>query len=105
MRVHFQTDGGVAHFPALQKALTVDTAVLPAQEAASLEELVRAAQFFSRPPESGSAAPGAADYRTYTISVEDSENSHTIRVSEPVQDPALEALINSLQNRQRSLIP
>ena len=97
MRIHFQSDGGIAYFPGLNKPIDVDTASLPPQSAAELERLVGAARFFTQPARVGVANPGAADYRTYTISVEDSGRSHTIQVIEPIQDPSLQALIDRLR--------
>lgn len=103
MRIQFQTDGGIAYFPGLSQPFTVDTASLPPQEAAELEALVRSARFFTRPARIGAVGPGAADYRTYTISVEDVGQSHTIKAIEPIEDPSLQALIDRLRARQRGL--
>ena len=101
MRIQFHSEGGFAHFPGLSRPVTVDTAAMSPQESAELEELVRAARLFTRPARVGSPGPGAADYRTYTISVEEAGQSHTIQVIEPVEDPSLQALIDRLRARQR----
>ena len=101
VRIAFTEDGGLAVFPGLQKSVTLDTAALPPDEAGQLEDLVAAAQVFQRPAEP--AMPrGAADYRSYTITVEHGERQHTIRVSEPVTDRTLQALIAALQARAAS---
>jgi len=102
VRIHFQTEGGFAYFPGLSKPVTVDTASLPSADAAELEGLVHAARFFDQPAQMGSPGAGAADYRTYTISVEDAGQSHTIRAIEPVGDPSVQALIDALRVRQRN---
>ena len=66
------------------------------------ENLFRGADFFSRPEEVGAPAPGAADHRYYTITAKDDGRSHTIRVTEAVQDTALQALIDYLLAEQRT---
>jgi hypothetical protein len=102
VRIQFQTEGGIAHFPGLSRPLIVDTTSLPPVECAQLEALVRAAVFFNLPAQVGFPSPKAADYRTYTITVEDAGRLHMIRVTEPVADPSLEALIDALRTRQRN---
>jgi hypothetical protein len=97
MRITFQSDGGFAYFPGLDRPVTVDTSELPGDQAARIEGLVRAAGFFERPAQSRAAAPGAADHRTYTISVDDGAQSHTVTTTDPVEDPGLSALIGHLQ--------
>jgi hypothetical protein len=101
MRITFQSDGGFGYFPGLNRPVTVDTSELPGDDAARIEGLVRAAGFFERPAESRAAPAGAADHRTYTISVDDGARSHTVTVSDPVEDPGLDALIGHLQAEQR----
>jgi len=101
VRIQFQTEGGIAHFPGLSQPITIDTSSLAPAESAALEDLVRAARFFTRPAQIGGSGPGAADYRTYTISIENAGLSHTIRAIEPVGDPSLQALIDALLARQR----
>jgi hypothetical protein len=101
VRIQFRSEGGFAHFPGLSKPMIVDTASLPAADAAELEQLVHEARFFTRPVQIGGPGAGGADYRTYTISVESAGQSHTIRVIEPVGDSSLQALIDGLRARQR----
>jgi hypothetical protein len=101
MRITFHSDGGFGYFPGLSRPVTLDTTELPGDEAARIEGLVRAAAFFERPAEGRAAAPGAADHRTYTISVDDGARAHTVTVTDPVEDPGLDALIGHLQAEQR----
>lgn len=101
MRITFQTEGGFAHFPGLNKPLTLDTSALPERDAAGLSDLVARADFFARAAQVG-AGEGKADYRTYNITVEDAGRSHSVRVVEPVEDPHLQALIDGLRSRQRA---
>jgi hypothetical protein len=101
VRIRFQCEGGFARFPGLSKPITVDTASLPAADAAELKSLVDRARFFKQPAQISRAGAGAADYRTYTICVEDTGRSHTIQATDPVADPSLQALIEALRVRQR----
>lgn len=107
MRVELKTEGGIAYFPGLSKPLVVDSAELESAAAAELERLVREAGFFDLPakvgsPTSGGApARGAADLRTYTLIVRDGRRRHTVRLTDPVGDENLAALITFLQNRRR----
>ena len=88
MRIRFQSEGGFGYFPGLSRPVTIDTAQLAPEKAAVIENLFRGADFFSRPEEVGAPAPGAADHRYYTITAKDDDRSHTIRVTEAVQDTA-----------------
>jgi hypothetical protein len=105
MQIQFQVEGGIAHFPGLSRPVTVDTSSLPPAQAAGLENLVRTSGFFQRPPQVGTPARGAADYRTYTIHVENGAQSHTVRIVEPVEDSSLQALIDALRAHQKQIVP
>lgn len=95
MRILFETRGGFACFPGLHKPLHIDTAKLTTAQASEIESRVRAAHFFDQP---GSMPPaGAADYRSYLITIEDGESSHTVQVVESTGDHSLLALINYLR--------
>jgi hypothetical protein len=104
LHIRFQSDGGLGYFPGLDEPLTIDTADLPPEEAARFEGLIGAADFFSRPETIGSPSPpGAADLRHHTISVDDDHGrSHTVEVTEPVVDAAIQALIDALRGAGKS---
>lgn len=102
MLIQFQSEGGVAYFPGLSQPVTVDTGQLPADQAAAVEGLVHTARFFDRSAQQRSAPPGAADYRQYTITVDDGGRRHTIRVDEPVDDPDLQRLVEYLTSQARA---
>ena len=95
MRVQFQMSGGVAFFPGLAKPTTIDVGALDEATQRELGELVRNADFFGLAPEL-SAPRGAADYRTYTITIEDDGRSHTVRTTDASAPPSLQALIGRL---------
>jgi Emfourin len=100
MQVQFQMEGGIAYFPGLNKPGTIDSDQLPEQEADELKRLVNAAHFFALPAVVGSPASGAADYRQYTITIEDAGKQHTVRVTDPIEDPNLQALVTNLRTRR-----
>jgi hypothetical protein len=101
MRIQFETEGGFAPIPGLSKPVTIDTTQLPAPEAAHIEGLVHNTSFFGLPAKLGAPMRGAADLRTYTITVEEGGQSHTIQVMEPPQDQNLAALVAHLRAVQR----
>ncbi|SDW60850.1 hypothetical protein SAMN05421504_1011035 [Amycolatopsis xylanica] len=100
MRITFESDGGFAVFPALQRPMTIDTADLPPATASELENLVRVAREQPRPV---SVSPTAgADQITHVITVEDDDGEHSLRLTEPVMDEAVQALIERLSELRRN---
>jgi hypothetical protein len=96
MRVQFKTDGGFVYLPERSAPVTIDTDDLPAEEANELERLLEAAGFFDL-PEAAAPPRGAADYLRYTISVTSPERSHTVRLTDPIEDPHVGALVDYLE--------
>jgi len=90
----------MAFFPGLNTPSTIDSDQLPGQEADELKRLVNAAHFFALPAVVGSPASGAADYRQYTITIEDAGKQHTVRVTDPIEDTNLQALVTNLKTRR-----
>jgi hypothetical protein len=103
MRVQFAMEGGIAYFPGLSQPVVIDSAALPPEEADELQQLVNATRFFELPTNVGTPPWGAADYRQYTIRIEDGERSHAIQLSDPVEDPHLQKLIRFLQAKARDI--
>jgi hypothetical protein len=103
MRVQFQSEGGLAFFPGLQRPISIDVDALPASDADRLRQLVRAANFFALPAHIGTPPPGAADMRTYTLTIEDGGQHHTVRIAEPITDATLQELVEALQAQARAL--
>jgi hypothetical protein len=102
MHIIFQVDGGLAYFPGLNAPFSIDTADMESQQALQVESMINNARFFDQPSHVGTPAPGAADYRTYTITVKDGQRSHLVQVSDPVGNTALQELIDYFQNLVRS---
>jgi hypothetical protein len=103
MRIELKTEGGIAHFPGLSKPVVIDSNELSVEEGAELTRLIESARFFERPSTVGTPPPGAADYRQYTITVEDDGQQHTVRLVDPVNDIALQQLLHFLQAKAREL--
>jgi hypothetical protein len=102
VRVQFQTEGGIAHLPGLSEPVIVDTHDLPVQEARELERLIESAGLFELP--ATSAPPqGARDYTQYTISVTVPGRSHTVKLADPIEDPAVRELVGYLRSKAREL--
>lgn len=97
MRLELAADGGFAALPGLRRPLSIDTDALPPEVADELRQLVESTRFFSL-PESVKAPAGAADYREYTITANDGDRSHTVRVPELSASPELLRLIERLQS-------
>jgi hypothetical protein len=103
MRVTFMIEGGLAAFPGLSKPITIDSAQLPKEAASRLEQLLAAVHFFDLPPAPGEPAPGAADYRQYTITVQAGKRRNTMRLTDPVTSADAQALVDFLESRAREL--
>ncbi|WP_207956013.1 protealysin inhibitor emfourin [Rubrobacter marinus] len=103
MRLKLKTEGGFASFPGLQGPVEIDTEGLGEEEAAELVRRVRETRFFERPEGPGEPPPGAADLRLHVVTVEEGARSRTVRAYEPVEDPALRALIEALDAQAREI--
>jgi hypothetical protein len=99
--VSLDIDGGFAYIPGLHRSFQGDSTTLTADDLARLRALLAKADFFNRSAEPAASAPGAADLRTYTVTVTEGGQSHTIHVTEPIQDPEIRALVDQLVSWQR----
>jgi hypothetical protein len=98
VRIELSVSGGMAYFPGLNRPTTVETSALAPDETAKVEQLVATADFFALPSAAQPPSAGAADYRTYTLTITDGARSHTIQRHDPVQEPNLWALIQYVQS-------
>ena len=101
MQVQLQTEGGFAYIPGLSKPITIGSESLPVQEVNKLKQLLDTAHFFDLPPVIGTPRPGAADYRRYTITVDDGSRHHSVQMTDPIKDPNLQALLAYLKTWRR----
>jgi hypothetical protein len=91
MRVLLQQEGGLAGL--VRPPLAVDSAQLAPEQQRELDRLMVECDFFHLPSDGPTSPQGAADYVTYTLTVEREQQIHSIRVTDPVTDAALAALI------------
>ncbi|HEX7634761.1 MAG TPA: protealysin inhibitor emfourin [Noviherbaspirillum sp.] len=97
MRVHFTVGGGIAYLPGLAKPVVIDSGQLTRPDAAELERLVEAANFFALPSKINPPHPGAADYVQYKLTVEQGQQQHTVEWPDIAEDPKLRQLRLFLQ--------
>jgi len=100
MRIRFKMDGGLVYVPARSEPVTIDTDDLPPAEANELKRLIEAAGFFEL-PQTSPPPRGAADYLRYTISVTCPERSHTVHLTDPIEDAEIQALVEYLEAKAR----
>jgi hypothetical protein len=105
MKLTFKISGGFAYIPALSRPVIIDTAQIDPQVANQLESLVQESRFFDQPATINTVPKGAADYRTYTITVEEGSRAHTIELTDPITDANLERLVSFLEGMSRPLTP
>lgn len=102
MRVQLKITGGVSYFPGLSQPVVIDSDALPDDQAERLNHLLEQVHFFSLPPVVNTPAPGAADYRQYTITVDDGDRHHVVQATDPVENPELQALLDFLRKQKKS---
>jgi hypothetical protein len=102
MRVQLQRQGGgIAVFPGLDEPIAVDTKDLKSAEASQIEKLVHDAGIFQGESPQAEPPKGAADFRTYSLTVEDSGRSKTVRFTDLSVNSHLQALVALLEDRQK----
>jgi len=100
MRIDFRADGGLAAFPGLSAPVTIHCDALPPAENRRVRDLVRRAGFFALPP--ADRQPPAPDARSYTIAIDDGQRCRTVTLREPIADPALRDLVDTLRDKARA---
>lgn len=102
MQLQVHIEGGFAYLPGQTKPIVLESNTLAPSEAETMRQLVTQAHFFDLPEKLD--APGAkrgADYRRYTITVEEGSRRHTVQMTDPIPNPELQAIITYAQ-RHRS---
>jgi hypothetical protein len=97
VRIEYGREGGLAYIPALAAPVVIETSALGPEEGRALEELVRKAAFFDLPSEVGAPRSGAADYYTYTVSIDDQGRSNRVRIVDVSDRPEVADLVRALQ--------
>lgn len=95
MRISLSVDGGIASFPGLRKPAVLDVDALPEKERAVFSAMVDRARFFTCTEKPGVAS--IPDVRTYTLEIDDGSRCRTLRLHEPITDPALNALLQAVK--------
>jgi hypothetical protein len=91
MRVLLQQEGGFAGL--VRPPLVVDSTQLAPEQQRELDRLIVECDFFHLPSDGPSPPQGAADFMIYTLTVQREEQTHSIRVTDPVTEAAPAALI------------
>jgi hypothetical protein len=94
--VRLEIDGGFAFFPGLSRPYVADTDELDSHDAATLRSLLAGADISARSGQEARRSDGAADRRTYTITALQDGTSHTVRMPDPIGDPAVQRLVDQL---------
>jgi hypothetical protein len=102
VKIEYRTSGGVAYLPGLAAPVTFDTAELPTERRAAIERLVEEARFFDQPGDA--PPPRGADYQIHTITIRDGNRAHTVRRADPIEDPALAALVDALRQMRTEIL-
>lgn len=99
MKIHFEQKGGIVGVP---KVATIDTNLLSSSdEAHELQSMIDTSKFFALPSKIPSSREGAADYFTYTITLEsDDGQKHTVETTDASKlPPELNSLIGYLRKK------
>jgi hypothetical protein len=91
MQVSFERSGGFANIPL---SVSVNTEMLPSDQAVQLRQWVEAAQFFDLPTSLMSS--GQPDRFQYQITVEEGDRQHSVSVSESAMPESLKPLVRWL---------
>ena len=101
MKVEFVRTGGVG---GVRLTATLDTDVLPSEEADRLRQLIAVASFFDQPT-SGQSPIQGADRFQYRVTIEDGDRIKKVEMDEPSVPeafrPLLDYLIDSARTRRK----
>jgi hypothetical protein len=101
MRIQFKSEGGFAYFPGLAKPVTIDSDELPEEEIGELQQLLSTTRFFELPQNVGKLTPQAADCKRYKVTVENQDRSHTVQMTDMIDDPDLQKLLAFLKGKAK----
>ena len=100
MRVELTTDGGFAHIPGLAAPVVVDSAQLAGEDAAQLRRLCDAASASAKSDDAPQPS-SIPDGRRYRLTIETGDKRRELKISDPIEHPAIAALIAFVQQRGR----
>jgi hypothetical protein len=96
MKVYLEKSGG---FAGMVTSTSVDSQLLPPNEAKEIQRLIENSHFFelpSQPPQSSKTTKGAADYFTYKITVQNDQKEHTVQFNDINMQTKIKPLIDFL---------
>ena len=100
MQIAFRLERSDANIPRAKEVLALDTDYLDQDGASELKNLVADSRLFDLPIHVTSPALAAAEATIeYFLRVEISRQSRSLRITEPVEDPALRRLLIYLIDR------
>lgn len=102
MLIQYSVEGGIAYFPGLARPKILDTTDLTNEAATKLHQLISEINFLKLPAEVGTARKGSGDMRIHSITIEEVKHSHTVRIIEPVDDPRLKNLLDTIEQSIKS---
>jgi hypothetical protein len=97
MKIQYSEEGGIAYFPGLAKPKTIDLSELSGEASEQLRQLISRVDFWNLPAAVGSVSKGGADFRTYIITIEEKDRSHTVKIIEPVANAEFKGLLETIQ--------
>jgi hypothetical protein len=98
MKILLERNGG---FLGMRQAALIDTDSLAPEDAESLQSMVDSANFFNLPARIADMKQGADRFQ-YRLSIEASDNHHTIEISEAAVPENLEPLLKRLIDISRA---
>jgi hypothetical protein len=95
LKINFERSGGLL---GSAYSRTIDTERLPKSKATTLERLLEQSDFFNLPSETSrqSKTRGAADYYSYSITVEKGGKKHSVKFTDLAMTDELNALVKSV---------
>jgi hypothetical protein len=103
MEIIFSTEGGIAAFPGLSRPVALHSRDFSAEEMSELRRILEGSALFEKAGAQGETRKRGADYQTYTIVVEEAGQRHVIKVSDPVEDENLKALVALLRKKAKEV--
>lgn len=96
IKITYRREGGIAYFPGLAKPVMLDSGDLSDSDAQQLNDLLKVVE--SQPRSKGVLR--GADMQTYVIEIQEETSARVIRLSEPVDDPDGQALVDFLEKQK-----
>ena len=100
MKIKIERSGG---FAGLNKNFSADDSSLESSQVDQIKELLRSSKFFGL-QSSPLPKKGAADYFTYKITIQDSDQTHTVITTDVTMPPGLRPIVDLVANKSNKKI-